>query len=166
VRLWTGFQWTIHVHVVCLCSSPRPTRPSEVRRVRARVYFSLSPLRHNLTNAYRVTHYLSRLPSTFTSNIGLKSCHSSCIWMGIWDLLEIISNFTWVRPNNSNKLCFSWWRWGSSWGWRLLQVLVAQTNLEECNGVDYPGRPRLRLSSSGSGMVWRRWLAQAEGWER
>jgi hypothetical protein len=41
------------------------------------VCFFLLPLLYTLASSWRTTHYLSKISSTFTSNIGLKSHHHS-----------------------------------------------------------------------------------------
>jgi hypothetical protein len=51
----------------------RAPAPSPTRRASVHVCFSLSPLLHTLSSAKRATYYLSRLPSTSTSNVELKS---------------------------------------------------------------------------------------------
>jgi hypothetical protein len=45
---------------------------------RARVFLSFSLL-HTLASASRATHLISRLSSTSTSKVGLKSCHPPCM---------------------------------------------------------------------------------------
>jgi hypothetical protein len=58
---------------------PRHTPPGLARWASVLICFSLSPLLHTLASAQIATHHLSRLPSTSTSNVGLKSCHPPCM---------------------------------------------------------------------------------------
>jgi hypothetical protein len=81
-----------------------PTPIASLRHIRrgeasACVCFSISSLIHTLSSAYRATYYLSRLPSTSTSNVRLNSCLPSCMNVP----MRFIRNSIWVKPNNSNN---------------------------------------------------------------
>jgi hypothetical protein len=78
-------------------ASPRHTRAGPVSE-HACVFLSFFSPSHSC-KCIKITHYLSRLPST--SNVGLKSYHPLCMNVP----LRFIRNSIWVRPNNSNNSC-------------------------------------------------------------
>jgi hypothetical protein len=83
------FWWTIHTHVVHPRPSPHLATPHFVWQASTRVCFSLSSHLHTIASRYRAIHLITRLLSTSTSNVGLKSYHPPCMN----DHLRFIRNY-------------------------------------------------------------------------